>query len=328
MTPTLNAGERKILGVAWNPTSDRLIFEFAELARLANSVQPTKRNVVSVIGRFYDPLGFLAPVTIKFKVFFQQLCRDKIEWDANLPKELTENWNDLLFDLKEGGPVSIPRSYFYHVEGSLISVTLCGFCNASVQAFAAVVYLVMKTRCGTNVQFVVSKTRVAPLQSQTIPRLELLSALLLSKLIVSVSQSLQPTLPQLQLHCYTDSQIALCWIRGVDREWKPFVHNRVKEIRCNVHPSLWSHCPGVSNPADLPTRGLTTLELSVNQLWRQGPDWLGMDLPWTDSEPACMPEECAVELKISGPQSLNLVTTATDTQGLIDSLLRCQDFLP
>ena len=52
VTPTLNAGERKILGVAWNPTSDRLNFDFAELARLANSLQPTKINVVSVIGRF------------------------------------------------------------------------------------------------------------------------------------------------------------------------------------------------------------------------------------------------------------------------------------
>ena len=57
VTPTLNAGKRKILGVAWSPTSDRLIFEFTELARLANSLQPTKRNVVSVIGRFYDPLS-------------------------------------------------------------------------------------------------------------------------------------------------------------------------------------------------------------------------------------------------------------------------------
>ena len=57
----------------------------------------------------------------------------------------------------------------------------------------------------------------------------------------------------------------------------------------------------------------------MNQLWRQGPDWLGMDLPWTDSEPICMHEECAVELKVSGPQSLNLAITAADTQGLIDS---------
>ena len=81
----------------------------------------------------------------------------------------------------------------------------------------SVVYLVIKTDLGTNVQFVVIKTRVAPLQTQTIPRLELLSALLLSRLIVSVSESLQPTMPQLKLQCYTDSQIALYWICGTSR---------------------------------------------------------------------------------------------------------------
>ena len=37
---------------------------------------------------------------------------------------------------------------------------------------------------------------------------------------------------------------------------------------------LWSHCLGSSNPADLPTRGLISLELSVSQLWRIGPEWL------------------------------------------------------
>ena len=64
----------------------------------------TKRNVVSLIGKFYNPLGFLAPVTIKFKVFFQKLCRDKLEWDVNLPEELVKEWNDLVNDLGEGGP--------------------------------------------------------------------------------------------------------------------------------------------------------------------------------------------------------------------------------
>ena len=70
---------------------------------------------------------------------------------------------------------------------------LCGFCDALTHAYAAVVYLVIITDLGTSVRFVVSKTRVAPLQTQTIPRLELLSALLLSKLIVSVAESLQST---------------------------------------------------------------------------------------------------------------------------------------
>lgn len=52
--PTLSAEEHKILGVPWNPTSYCLIFDVAELARLAKHLQPTKRNVVSLIGRFYD----------------------------------------------------------------------------------------------------------------------------------------------------------------------------------------------------------------------------------------------------------------------------------
>jgi len=54
--------EQKVLGVSWNPDSDLLIFEVTELARLAFNLHPTKRNVVSIIGKFYDPLGFLSPV--------------------------------------------------------------------------------------------------------------------------------------------------------------------------------------------------------------------------------------------------------------------------
>ena len=121
----------------------------------------------------------------------------------------------------------------------------------------------LRTDTGTSVQFVVFKTRVAPLQTQTTPRLELLSAFLLFKLIVSVSESLQLTLPQVKLQCY---EIALYWIHGTSKEWKPFVRNRVNKFRHNVHPNLRSHCPGASNPADLPSRGLTTLEMAVNQL--------------------------------------------------------------
>ena len=103
----------------------------------------------------------------------------------SLPTVLLEEWNTLVTDLGVGGPISIPRSYYHLVDGSLTSVTLCGFCDTSTLAYAAVVHLVLKTDTGTSVQFVVSKTRVAPLQTQTMPRLELLSAFL-SKLIVSV----------------------------------------------------------------------------------------------------------------------------------------------
>ena len=81
--------------------------------------------MVSLIGRFYDPLGFLAPVTIRFKVLFQKLCRDKLDWDESLPEELMGEWSKLVSDLGEGGPISIPRSYFHHTNAPATSVTLC-----------------------------------------------------------------------------------------------------------------------------------------------------------------------------------------------------------
>ena len=239
---------------------------------------------------------------------------------------MVREWGDLVTDLAEGHPISILRSYFSDVDGRPTSVSLCGFCDASTRAYAAVVYRLARTGTQTLVRFVAAKTRVAPLQSQTIPRLELLSAFLLTKLIVSVENSLKSVFPQLGVHCNTESQVAFYWIRGTSKEWKPFIQNRVNDIRRNVHPDLWSHCPGVSNPADLPSRGLTALDVSVNQLWRQGPEWLLKDsiTPHSEIETDSMPEECYSKLKARAMKSLNLITT--DPRGTIDGLMTCQNY--
>ena len=316
--PPATREEIKVLGVTWDPDSDLLIFDLSDLSAAAHDLQPTKRNVVSLIGRFYDPLGFIAPITIKFKILFQKLCQSKLDWDHDLSGDLLREWRLLLTDLSEAVRISIPRSYEYRVEGIPSSYTLCGFCDASTRAYAAVIYLVIESDTKTEVKFLVSKTRVAPLQSQTIPRLELLSAFLLSKLVTSVIESLSPTLPQVSLRCYTDSQVALFWIRGTTKEWKPFVNNRVREIRTRVDPEHWAHCPGSSNPADLPSRGLTPLELAVSQLWRRGPEWLQTGFEPSRPDPVePMPEECALELK--SIQSHSLV--AGESSATIESIL-------
>ena len=101
--------------------SDILLFDVSELAQLAKNLQPTRRNLVSLIGKFYDPLGFLAPITIQFKILFRKLCLD---WDNLLSEELIVEWKELVANLSEGGPVSIPRSYFHNIKGVTTSTTL------------------------------------------------------------------------------------------------------------------------------------------------------------------------------------------------------------
>ena len=245
-TGKADPGEHKILGVGWEPITDRLIFDTGNMACLASTLESAKRNVISIIGRFYDPLGFLAPVVIRFKVFFQELCESKIEWDQPLTGKLAQKWKSFIVDLQESQPMSVPRSYLAGLHQAIKSHRLCGFGDASTRAYAAVVYLVMKTNTDTVVRFVAAKTRVAPIQTQTIPRLELLSALLLSKLITTVSESLKLALPLTQPRCFTDSQVALFWIQGLNKEWKPFVQNRVNEIRQLIPATCWSHCAGAT----------------------------------------------------------------------------------
>ena len=100
------------------------------------------------------------------------------------------------------------------------SYYLCGFCDASSTAYAAVIYLIATQGELHQARFVTSKTRVAPIKVQTIPQLELIGALLLSRLIVTVAQSLKEVMPLQEPVCYTDSMIALYWIYGLDRDWK------------------------------------------------------------------------------------------------------------
>ena len=63
----INDGETKVSGVRWHPATDCFVFDFSDVAV---EPEPTKRHIVGVASRFYDPLGFFSPVTIRFKVLF------------------------------------------------------------------------------------------------------------------------------------------------------------------------------------------------------------------------------------------------------------------
>ena len=111
------------------------------------------------------------------------------------------------------------------------------------------------------------KTRVAPLGGHKIPRLELLGALILARLISRVAAALSEVVKIDRFHCWADSTAVLYWILGKQKQWKQFVQNRVMDIKRLVGPTSWSYCPSDMNPADLPSRGMNAFNLSASDEW-------------------------------------------------------------
>ena len=75
----------------------------------------------------------------------------------------------------------------------MVCYNLHGFCDASLKVYGAFIYLQVHRASGTYVKFVASKRRVAPLSSQTIPRLELLTAVILARLAKAIKVALNVT---------------------------------------------------------------------------------------------------------------------------------------
>lgn len=123
-----------------------------------------------------------------------------------------------------------------------------------------------------EVKLIASKTKVAPLKKQSIPRLELLGATILVRLAATVRKALPAIRKQDTLH-WVDSMAVLCWIRN-SKPWKQYVMSRVVEIRESTTAESWKFCPGERNPADIPSRGMKASDLAQETRWWNGPEFL------------------------------------------------------
>ena len=104
----------------------------------AAQIEPTKRNVISLVSRTYDPLGLISPVIVQFKVLSQKLCQAKLDWDEPFTEYLKERWKLLLAGLQRVGALKVSRLY---THGLRDGCRLVGFCDASLRAYAALVHI-------------------------------------------------------------------------------------------------------------------------------------------------------------------------------------------
>ncbi|GFV20636.1 putative RNA-directed DNA polymerase from transposon X-element [Trichonephila clavipes] len=240
-----SSGVTSLLGLLWDLDQDTLKCNL----NYSGEGEISKRNVLAMVHKIFDPLGILSPTTLLPKVLLQEAWKLKLKWDDPLPEntqKIFPKWRDEIVYLEK---VNIPR-YVEINENSELHL----FVDACKSSYGACVYIRTVTPLGVKIRLIRAKSRVAPLKTMNIPRLELMACCIGARLVHSVYAALD--VPDLKIIPWSDSMVALWWLKN-HGDWSVFVANRVNEINSLVPSQFWRHVPGELNPADLLSRGIS-----------------------------------------------------------------------
>lgn len=282
-----------VLGLLWDPMKDCLSTkeESLQVTKWMENREVTKRVILSVTQRVFDPIGFTCPVTLLPKLLLQSLWEQRQGWDIPVEAEIATKFHEWTEQLPELSKINIPR-WIQSGPGEAKHLSLHTFADASKKAYSAVIFLRIETDEGVSVHLLAARSRVAPLKRISIPRLELLAATIASRLYSSIQEQFSQ---DIESYFWSDSSTVLSWIRRQE-EWSVFVINRVREIRKLTDERRWYHVPGFLNPADLPSRGCFGKRL-VESKWWEGPTWLCHKERWPQQEIQFDEEEIEKERK-------------------------------
>ena len=253
-----------VLGHHWDKSSDMLK---PKLPIMTISEPITKRIILSLISQLWDPLGIFSPIGLKLRLLMQSLWAHKLSWDEQVDNETKSTFLCLLKEVKTLQQFQITRGL--RPAEALNEAELHGFCDGGELAYGAVIWLRWQTTNGIFLRFVVAKSFVAPVKRKSIPRLELLSALVLARLVSSVKMIVNFS----KVCLWSDSATVLHWLNMSHTNFKPFVSSRIQEIKELLidTPDCFRYIKSSMNPADSLTK-----PISVSKFfrWHEGPNFL------------------------------------------------------
>lgn len=303
--------ESKILGLRWMKPTDEIAIV---VKQPTSKTTDTKRKILSEIAKLFDSNGYVAPIIVVAKLLMRDIWAIKhLTWDKAVPQHIGKRWMEFVNELSRLNEYHIPRWLSTDKQST---VQLHGFCDASTKAMGAVIYVRVCKNDAVTCTLLAAKSKVSSEKGMSIPRMELLAALLGSKLMCQAAKACE--YESVEKFLWSDSAVALYWIKRSPLELKTFVANRVEAIQQNTEGNIWSHVTTTENPADLVSRGMKTEDFVRSDFCKQGPSWLGKHQnEWPKPIVSITPEqknEISKETKKKVNQVLSVMVLNTSNQ--------------
>ena len=213
----------KALGVKWNLRDDCL---GVRRDQLKDPKPLSKRGLLARIAVVFDPLGIVGPLILRGRLIFQEtVCETSGgDWDSSLSDDVLvklQKWED---DLKRIDEVGVVRNAF----PCGCELQLHVFSDASNFGHSAVAYCRVN---GENItlNFISGKCKVNSLKAVSIPRLELVAAVLSVKVRMWIERCVKRKFERVVM--WTDSMAVLGYIRNDRERYKVFEANRLQFVR-------------------------------------------------------------------------------------------------
>ncbi|XP_042870686.1 uncharacterized protein LOC122252327 [Penaeus japonicus] len=189
----------RALGVLWNLDDDVL------KVIVSTPMKPTtRRGILSIMSSIFDPLGLLAPFTIRAKMIFQDEVRRKLA--------------------------------AAQASNKLVHAQIHHFCDASQTAYAVVTYVRLEHYYGyVHISLLGARARLASNKTTSIPSLELCAATLAAQVDTKIRREMTFILEDSVF--WSDSMIVLQYISSTSQRFHTFVANRLGTIHRASSPN-------------------------------------------------------------------------------------------